>query len=373
MGLLHTNFKLDVVGEYLAVTSPTGLVVHQYMAYPEQRADIAYGITPGGTLRHLLSATPGAANVDGYTGILPRSSITMPRGFYDASFTTTITHPDAGAVIRYTTDGSQPTLSNGQVYTSPVSITGTTVLKAAAFKNGYVPSPVTAQSYLFPAQVLQQDNSGLEGSINWGHAGPDWAMDPLIVNHEDPEIRPVPEDLLRLPTVSLSIDTDMFFGQSDLGRGIYIVGENVERPVSFEYFDPNTPGASVQTNSTIQIVGGSSPERWKVDKLSMRVRFTEDAGESELNYPLFGTEAASAFDTLVVDARLNNVWHYGGGSEPDGQRARAQYMRDEFASDLQNAIGGHAPHLHHVHVYNNGIYCGIHLQHERPYENYNAT
>ena len=67
----------------------------------------------------------------------------------------------------------------------------------------------------------------------------------------------------------------------------------------------------------------------------MRVRFTEDEGVSELEYPVFGPDATTAFDTLVVDARLNNVWHYGGGVEPTFQRNRAQYLRDQFAADLQ--------------------------------------
>ena len=105
----------------------------------------------------------------------------------------------------------------------------------------------------------------------------------------------------------------------------------------------------------------------------MRVRFTEDEGPSDLNYPVFGAGAATAFDTLVVDARLNNVWHYGGGSDPTGQRGRAAYMRDEFAADLQNELGGYATRAQHVHVYINGIYWGMHTMHERPDENFQAS
>ena len=40
--------------------------------------------------------------------------------------------------------------------------------------------------------------------------------------------------------------------------GIYIRGENVEIPVSFEFFDPSRTDTGVQSNSTVQIVGGSS-------------------------------------------------------------------------------------------------------------------
>src|SRR5438093_8822884 len=43
---LHTNFKLDASGEYLALIKPDGLTVAQEFAphYPPQREDISYGI-----------------------------------------------------------------------------------------------------------------------------------------------------------------------------------------------------------------------------------------------------------------------------------------------------------------------------------------
>jgi VCBS repeat-containing protein len=368
-GRLHTNFRFNVSGEYVAVVAPSGDVLDSVDDYPLQRADISYGRSASGQWGYLKTASPGVANAnEQFAGLLPSLTVSVPRGFYRDAFPVTLAHETPSSVIRYTTDGSQPTATNGSIYGGPIAITTTTVLKAAAFLDNFLPSDVTAHSYIFPAAVLQQDNSGLEGAVRWGHVGPDWAMDPIIVNHENPEIRPVEDDLLRIPTVSLSIDTSLMFGSS----GIYIRGENIERPVAFEYIDPAAGDNGIQTNSTVQIVGGSSPQRWKSDKLSMRVRFTEDAGESELAYPLFGPGAARSFDTLVVDARLNNVWHYGGGSSPQTQRNIAQYMRDEFAADLQRAAGGTATHGQHVHVYLNGQYWGIHTLHERPDENFAA-
>ena len=368
-GLLHTNFKLDVAGEYLAVTSPEGIVLDAYdPGYPAQRADFSFGTGSDGTLGYLLAATPGEENTGLYVGVVSDTTFTVDRGFFSESFEVEIATTTPGATIRYTLNGDPPDTSSGEVYSGPITITTTTVLRAAAFKDDFLPSNVAAQTYIFAADVLQQDGSEL-GGVRWGHAGADWEMDPLIVNHADPEIRPEPDDLLRIPTVSLSLDFDRMWGSN----GIYIRGENIETPVGFEYFDPSRPGSGVQTNSTVQIVGGSSPQRWKVDKLSMRVRFTEDEGASELEYSVFGPDATNTFDTLVIDARLNNVWHYGGGSDPDGQRGRAQYMRDEFASDLQNALGGYGPHAQHVHVYINGIYWGLHILHERPDDNFAAS
>jgi outer membrane protein assembly factor BamB len=57
----------------------------------------------------------------------------------------TCSTPDAA--IRYTTDGSDPTPSSGTVYTNPIHLTTTTVLKALAFKAGMTASPIFSALY----------------------------------------------------------------------------------------------------------------------------------------------------------------------------------------------------------------------------------
>ena len=47
-----------------------------------------------------------------------------------------ITNDPDGSTIYYTTDGSNPSVDNGKVYTSPFTITGTTTVKAIAVKEG---------------------------------------------------------------------------------------------------------------------------------------------------------------------------------------------------------------------------------------------
>ena len=219
-------------------------------------------------------------------------------------------------------------------------------------KPGFVSTNVDTHTYIFANDALQQDGSGIPNS-SWGHAGPDWEMDPVILNHPDPDCRPVADDFKRVPTVSLVLPFNDFFGSG----GIYPSGESVEKNTSIEYLNPdgsvNDPNAirGFQVEGTVQIVGGSSTGRWKSDKLSMRLKFDED-----LRYPVFGDEATDRFDTLVLDNRLNNVWHYGGGSSPQAQRGRAQYTHDQFPGDIQNALGGYAPHGKHILLFINGIF-----------------
>jgi len=53
-----------------------------------------------------------------------------------------------GAVIRYTLDGTIPTLENSQVYTSPLTINKTTTINASAFVEGLAPTPVVFATYI---------------------------------------------------------------------------------------------------------------------------------------------------------------------------------------------------------------------------------
>ncbi|MBO4654824.1 MAG: chitobiase/beta-hexosaminidase C-terminal domain-containing protein [Bacteroidales bacterium] len=74
-------------------------------------------------------------------------------GAYHQPFDATITCATDGAVIRYTTDGTEPTESSA-VYSSAVIINGTTTLKAKAWKNGMEASMVATATYTFPTEVL---------------------------------------------------------------------------------------------------------------------------------------------------------------------------------------------------------------------------
>jgi hypothetical protein len=316
--------------------------------------------------QYYTTPTPGAPNIAGALGLVEDTKFSFDRGFYTDPFQVEISTDTAAAETRYTLDGTRPTATTGLVYSDPIDITTTSTLRAASFLPGYLPSNVDTQTYIFPADVLVQDGSDLPNT-SWGHAGPDWAMDPEVLNSADPETRPEADDFLTLGTVALSVDFDQFFGSG----GIYPSGQGVEIATSFELFD--VVGIdNEQIDASVQIVGGSSTGRWKSDKLSMRVKFSEQFGPTKFNYPVFGSDGASQFDTLVIDAQLNNVWHYGGGSDPNGQRGRAQFVRDQLVADLQNATGGYAPHGRHVHVYINGIYWGLHMLHERPDDNFTS-
>jgi hypothetical protein len=359
------------------VTDKSDMLLVAQMSATASDMQAATG-TPART-GYMTTATPGAPNVpssDIYGGFVADTAFSIHRGFYYQPIQVEITTETPGAEIRYTTDGSPPTATTGSVYSGPITISTTTTLRAAAFKPDAIPTNIDTQTYIFPLDVMKQDASYIKQEFaRWGHAGPDWEMDPEILNHPDPESRPTVDDLLSLPHLSLVVDWAQMFGERGgpmNGQGIYIRGEGVEIPVSAELINPDGSDG-FQHDGSVQIVGGSSPERWKVDKLSMRLKFNQEFGSGDLQFPVFGENAAQSFDTLVVDAHLNNVWHYGGTSDPTYQRKVAEYVRDAMGSDLQNAMGGYGTHDKFVFVSINGIFWGMHRLHERPDDNFAAA
>lgn len=65
---------------------------------------------------------------------------------FSDSVTVTLTPGKAGLAIRYTTDGSDPTATHGSLYTSPLTLTKTTMIRAATVTDGTA-GPVYAATY----------------------------------------------------------------------------------------------------------------------------------------------------------------------------------------------------------------------------------
>lgn len=317
--------------------------------------------------QYFTTPTAGADNVPGTLGFVEDTSFSVDRGFFTEPFVVEINTDTAGAEIRYTIDGKPPTATTGLVYAGPIAISDTTTLRAAAYKPGFMSTNVDTQTYLFLNSVLQQDGVGLAPFAPWGHAGADWTVDPDIVNHADPANRLVPADLQAVPTVSLVMPWGDWFDGARGAGGIYIQGTGVEKAASVEWIQPSGESA-FQIDAAVQIQGGSSADRWKDDKLSMRLKFKQPYGPTKLDYPVFDG-AVESFDTLILDGVLNYSWVHSTSSE---QRLAAKYIQDQYVADLQNAMGGQGPHGRAVHLYLNGLYWGMYIAHERPDETFAA-
>ena len=318
------------------------------------------------------------------------TKFSVDRGFFDSPFVLQISTKTSGARIRFTTDGSEPSLVNGKDYLAPLIINNTTVLRAAAFKEGLEPTDVDTHTYLFLHQVIRQTGSGLPDS--WGELGnfdtspgnlapgsyaADYAMDPEVV--DDPLYAPgIKDDLRAIPSLLLSLHPGDLFSTQTVAvngdgevvetRGIYPIGKGFERACSAELVLPDG-STGFQINCSVEVQGATSTDRWKTDKLSMRLKFKAPYGPSELNFPLFGDDATDSINTVILDATNQQAWTHPVVE----QQLRAQYVRDQFVGDLQNAAGGIAPHGRYAHVYLNGFYWGVYCLHEFVEESFAAT
>ncbi|HMJ63750.1 MAG TPA: lamin tail domain-containing protein, partial [Candidatus Binatia bacterium] len=110
---LHANFQLGTAGEYLALFNsdePPSAAASEFN-YPEQRIDYSYGYDTAGQLRYFSAPTPGAANGSStIQDVVEPVHFSVSRGFFNAPFNLVLTTPTPGATIRYTLDGSPPTL-----------------------------------------------------------------------------------------------------------------------------------------------------------------------------------------------------------------------------------------------------------------------
>lgn len=71
----------------------------------------------------------------------------IPGDTYTETKTVTITCSDAEAKVYYTTDGSEPSATNGTLYSEPIAVNATMTLKAVSVKEGKPDSPVCEATY----------------------------------------------------------------------------------------------------------------------------------------------------------------------------------------------------------------------------------
>ena len=385
---LHTNFKLSGSGEYLGLFDPSENEATVFSpSFPPQKTDVSYGYYDE-TFLFSTNPTPGTENIFPTTQSTPAPVFNKKHGFYTTSFDVAITSDTSSSKIYYTTNGDTPGELTGILYTQPVSITTTTVLRAIAVNEGMLPSSVMTATYLFLQDVINQPNNPPGYPAKWGPytvipdtAIADYEMDPEIT--QDPKYSGLMEEaLLSIPTISIVTDKDNIFSRipDSLSGGIYIytgapddnevpeLGNDWERPASIEYFDRNGT-KEFQVNCGLKLHGGHSRRPEKTPKHSFTIIFREKYGISKLRYPLFDADATDEFNSIVLRATYGNTWLHMNHSE----RKHTQLIRDLWAKDTHLDMGLPAGHGNYAHLYINGLYWGIYNPTEHIDEDFAET
>jgi len=375
---LHTNFKLNDRGEYLALAKPDGQTIAQEFMpkYPRQRGAVSFGLreglrlgdgvagVPTGAYTYFAQPTPGRTNIGEVLGLVADLKASRPSAVVDTSVILALATRTPGARIFYTTNGSAPSEARGFLYHRPLRIGTTTVLRAAAFRPGFAPSEVLSRTFVFPELVAHQTGAGFPrywGFTNGQPVAAFYPMDRRIT--ESSEYR---NDLFKglraLPSLSIVTDLESLF---DPERGLYAHplerGRDWERAASAEMIFPDgQPG--FQINCGLRIQGGWNRRPEECPKHSFRLLFKKQYGAARLEFPLFGAEGVMSFETLILRGGCNNTWLHWSSAE----RHRGDYLRDQWMRETAAAMGQPAARGRFVHLYLNGLYWGLYNLTERP-------
>ncbi len=349
---LHTNFKLGSGGEYLGLVDSSGLIVSEISpSLPAQSPFHTYARNGTGQYLYSDTATPGAANA----GTL-FSAITTPPvfshlgGFYTAGFLLQIAAPDTNAVIRYTLNGSEPSITNA-LYSAPLSITSNVSVRARCFKDGEVPSPIRTYTYLvgqsaarrsIPAMCFTADPVlGLYGpNASGGPANGEGIM------------------AIKGGGYTNTGSQTIWYNRGDMSAfnmpSIY--GRSGERPAGLEYYP--TSGVPLRTDLGLRISssGWSRPQLVLSDKPtsafsisatqkpSFNIFFRGELGESPQDYPFFPESKVTKFEDIRIRAGKNDI--------------RNPFIIDELMRRLFIGTGQQGSIGTFVSVYINGVWKG---------------
>jgi hypothetical protein len=245
----HTNFKLERTGETVYLSNPSGVQTDSLVIGNDLAVNYSDGrvIDGSGTTGIFIVPTPGATNNTSvpYTmGYEPAPEFSAPAGYYGSSINISITSESPGTVIRYTLDGQEPT-ENAAIYTVPIAISQSKVVKARVFGNtGKLPSPVTTATYLVNA-----------------------------IDHTT-------------PVLSVTINQEDLFGP----EGIYDNWwTDWKKYCHIEYFEKGTHELAFSQDAAIKIDGGAGGSR-SLPQKSFRVEPGHGVyGDGDLDYPLLAS------------------------------------------------------------------------------------
>lgn len=328
---LHTNFKLNPNGGYLGLFSPElPRAAVSETEYPLQGPDHSFGRELGsGPWKYYFKGSPGARNpVSRITRAVADVHFSAQRGFYDRPFKLSLSCPTPGVTIIYTTNSSVPMRTNGFVYSQPLDLTGTRVIRAAAFLSNALPSRVETHTYFM----------NLAGGR------------------------------LRLPSLSLVTSSNNLYGKTGImeppnprNRGALW-----ERPVSVEWIRPEDNGG-FHADAGIRVQGGDYVRglynyrsgTLPYSKYSFRLYFRGEYGQGRLDERLFPDTTQSSFDVISLRAGMNDVTN--------------PFLTDEFVRGLARDVGQPSSAGTFVNVYLNGVYQGYYNPCERIDEDFLRT
>ncbi|MEN8773953.1 MAG: lamin tail domain-containing protein [Akkermansiaceae bacterium] len=308
-GFLHANFKLSSGGEYLGLYDAAGNPVSEITPeYPRQFPNYSYGLTGDGQWRYFETPSPEQPNSGaGFIAKADAPDFSQKGGFYDSAIAVTLTSMTPGVTIRYTTNGTEPTLENGSDYALPLALNPINsrrghVIRARSFRDGFIASNIKTHTFL-----INQD-ARVRTSPSLVYAGD-------------------PQRALYDPFGVLGINGGSFPNNQWQPSGVFDYnnvinrGRAYERPIHAEYyFQDGTPGFRTDVGLRIAASSWSRPRMqltqtasspWpdqSVQKPSFNLYFRDDYGNPSVDLPLNGpARTFSGYERFRIRAGKNDI------------------------------------------------------------------
>jgi hypothetical protein len=364
---LHAGFSLDGAGEYLGLSDANGTLRDEILTWPQQQPFLAYARSSANPeLWGFSEATPGSANaaaplpdrVDAPEFVqadaaVPGGFSPLASGFYNTAKSLVLRTATPGAVIRYTTDGSEPLESgNGATYSAPIPLTApndktAVILRAKAFKAGLLASKDVSRTY------LMNQNTGLR------------AMPVLSLVADAGRCFFAPMGVMAISGGSYDADTLWQPGTVDSYNIPQHHGATTEREISAELIYPDgRPG--FRDDVGLRVAGSpygrprykfqqTSLSPWTIwepkEKGSFNLVWRDDYGAKDLDFEIFPGWPVKTFTQLRLRAGSNDNFN--------------PFISDEFMRRMLGEMGHDALRGDFVMLYLNGSFKGMYNVCER--------
>lgn len=311
---LHTSFKLTQTrNEWVVLANASGSIVDQRQTLLHTGGNHSYGrATDGSSTWAVFSQpTPNATNnnVNAYPlGYAFKPTMSLPAGFYyQPSLSVAINSLQSDGTLRYTTDGSTPSITSPE-YSGPITIVKTTVIRARFFPNSaqQLPSFIETNTYF------------------------------LNETHTVPVISVASEDYEELFATHGEIQTTLEFFETDQSRVFVQEGD----------------------------MRGHGNDSWGFPQKGMRYYARDQYGwDHTMPHKIFPTTDREEFDVIILKAGASD--NYPSAANFWG--ANSCHIRDGFAHTVAEKNNMHLDFRRYRLgvLYLNGEYWGVYEYRER--------
>jgi hypothetical protein len=154
-GALHVDFKLKGAGEELGLFAADGVTPIDTLGFDAQRIDVSRGRRPDGgeDWFFLPEPTPGRSNgtaieTGGLLAPVAAPEFSTKGGFIDGPVALTLGGEAADVRIYFTQNGDVPQPLDSLLYGEPIQIDVTRIIRARAYRDGHLPSPIVTHSFI---------------------------------------------------------------------------------------------------------------------------------------------------------------------------------------------------------------------------------